>query len=113
MLLRRGLRVSTSIDMARNVLTRLTASAPASGGHLGHLRDRSHIGRELDDQRPLGGGPGAAHQVFERAAVGAEGHAAGVHVGAGDVELVRRNALGLVEAVDDADVVAPPCSRRR
>src|SRR5579872_1819273 len=37
MLLRRGLRVSASMDMARNVLTRLTASAPASATTLAIL----------------------------------------------------------------------------
>ena len=46
------------------------------------------------------------HQVFERAGVGAEGHAAGMHVGAGDVELVGGDAFGVVEALDDRVVVA-------
>ena len=47
-------------------------------------------------------GLGPADQVFERARIGAKGHAAGVDVGAGDVELVGGDALGLVEALDDA-----------
>ena len=36
----------------------------------------------------------------------AEGHAAGVDVGAGDVQLVGGDAFGLVEALDDRDVLA-------
>ncbi len=76
------------------------------GGDLGHVGDGGHVGRELDDERPRGGGPGPADQVFERARIGAEGHAAGVDVGAGDVQLVGRDALGLVEPLDDPDVLA-------
>ena len=40
-----------SMDMARKVLVRLTASAPAFGGDLGHVGDGSDVGRELDDER--------------------------------------------------------------
>ena len=45
-------------------------------------------------------------QILERAGIGAEGHAAGVDVGAGDVELVGGDAFGLVEPLDDGEVVA-------
>jgi hypothetical protein len=48
----------------------------------------------------------AHHEIFKRAGIGAEGHAAGVNIGAGDVELVGGDALGLIEPLDDRDVLA-------
>src|SRR5262252_3990840 len=47
MLLSRGLRVSTSIDIARNVLTRLTASAPASAATLAICATEVTLGESL------------------------------------------------------------------
>src|SRR5581483_155104 len=46
-LLRRGLRVSTSMDMARKVLTRLTASAPASAATLAICAMEVTLGESL------------------------------------------------------------------
>src|SRR5579862_6295711 len=47
MLLRRGLRVSTSMDMARKVLTRLTASAPAVAATLAICAMEVTLGESL------------------------------------------------------------------
>jgi len=44
-------------------------------------------------------------QVSKLACVGAKGHAAGVDVGAGDVQLIGRDAFGLVEPFDDRDIL--------
>ncbi len=51
-------------------------------------------------------GLGPAHQVFQRAWISAKGHAAGVNIGAGDVQLIGRDAPGLVEPLDHRDIVA-------
>ena len=79
---------------------------PGLGGNPGHVGDGGHVGRELDDQRAGAGGLGAGHKVFERTWIGAEGHAAGVDVGAGDIQLVSRDSRGLIEPLDDRDILA-------
>ena len=45
-------------------------------------------------------------EVLERAGIGAEGHSAGVNVGAGDVEFVGGDAFRIVETRDDLEIVA-------
>ena len=104
-LVSRGLRVSTSIDMARKVFTRLTASAPDAAHTRAMLRDGGDVGRELHHQRALRDVLDLVHQIFERAGVGTEGHAAGMHVGAGDVQLIGGDAVGVVQALDDRFVI--------
>ena len=64
------------------------------------------LGESLTISGRVAGGLGAADQVFQRAGIGAEGHAAGVDVGAGDIQLVGRDALRLIEPLDDRDVLA-------
>ncbi len=43
-------------------------------------------------------------EKLEGAGIGAEGHATFMHIGAGNVQFVSRDAFGVVEALDDADV---------
>ena len=63
------------------------------------------MGESLTIERPGGDGLGLMDQVGELAGVRAEGHAAGVDVGAGDVQLIGCDACGLVEALNDRDVL--------
>jgi len=79
---------------------------PGAGGDPGHVGDGGYVGRELDDERAGGDFVGLANKIFERAGVGAEDHVIGVDVGAGDVQLVGGDAFGLVEPLDDRNVLA-------
>ena len=100
-----GRRVSTSIAMARNVLTSETASAPASsaaraneatsvtfGVSFGMTGRRRHLAHRADD------GVRAGQAAAER-------DPAFLDVGAGDVELERRDALGVAEDPRQLDVL--------
>ena len=113
MLAMRGRRVLASMAMARKVLTRETASAPAcsateaiSAMEVTLGESLTMIGRaalrDLARCKPL------ACCVDERGEldhVGAEGLASVFGVGAGGVDLVGGDAFGVVEAFDDSDVV--------
>ena len=75
------------------------------GGHTGHEADAGDVGRELDHERPGGGGFAAGGEVVELLVVGAEDHAAVAGVGAGGVELVHSDAGRVVKGFDDGDAV--------
>jgi len=50
------------------------------------------LGESLTISGRCAGGLGAGHQVLQRAGIGAEGHAAGMDVGTGDIQFVGRDA---------------------
>ena len=52
---KRGRHASTSIAMPRTVLITASASAPAASAARATERDVGHVGRELDDERLVGG----------------------------------------------------------
>ena len=71
-----------------------------------HGSDGSDIGRELHHQRPLRNVLDLVHQVFQRTGIGTERHAAGMHIGAGDIQFVSRDAIGVVQSFDHLFVFA-------
>ncbi len=78
-------------------------------GFGGGTCDKSNVcneGGEFDPEGALGGGPaGGGDHVGDQAGVAAELHAALLDVGAGDVEFVAGEAVGVFEDPDDFDVV--------
>src|SRR6185437_1421365 len=71
----------------------------------GHGRDGSHVRRELHNHGPGGGLLRARDQLIERDGVGDEGHASMVGVGAGGVQFIGGDALGLVAPLNDFHVI--------
>ena len=87
------------ISHRQRIGTRLSGSA-------GKRRDVGDVGRELHHQRPPDRrAPGGAHHLAGEVRVNAELHAALFHVGAGDVQLVGGQALGLLQLADDLHVL--------
>ena len=82
------------------------ASAPAAA----HTRAMAAIEVTLGESLTISGRfetlLDLVHQVLERAGIGTERHAAGVHIGAGDVQLVGGDAFGIVQALDHLLVFA-------
>jgi hypothetical protein len=77
----------------------------SGGADARHGGDGGDVGRELDEQRTLGDVSDFVHQVLERTGIRTEGHAAGMHVGARDIEFVGGDAFGVVESLDNLLVV--------
>ena len=104
-LLSRGLRVSASIDMARKVFTRLTASAPASAATFAMCAIEVTLGESFTISGRVASRLGLPHQILQRARIGTKDHSACMNIGAGDIQLVGGNAFGLVKPFDHRDVV--------
>ena len=105
-LLNRGRRSSASIAMARNVFTRLTASAPASAATRAMCAIEVTLGVSFTISGLAARCLGAAHQVLQRPRIRPKSHPAGVHVRARHVQLVGRNPVRFVQPLDHSDVLA-------
>ena len=100
-----GRRVSTSMAMARNVLTSETASAPASSAALANDATSVTFGVSFGMTGRLRHLPDGADHVERAVQAAAERDAAFLDVRAGDVQLERVHAFGIGEDARQLDVL--------
>ena len=101
----RGLRFSGSIQRAQECIYQRERFRPRTLRHLRHFRDGSDIRRQFDDQRPVGPDLRLGHQVRQQFGIAAEDHPALVHIRAGNIELICRDSVYLVQAIQHRDVI--------
>ena len=100
-----GRRVSTSIAIARNVLTSETASAPASSAALAIALMSVTFGRQLRDDRQPRGGAHGRNDIGGAVEAAPERDAAFLDVRARDVQLERGDPFDIGQDRRELDVL--------